>query len=676
MTYTQQEQELMKQYLDPTYRAEDQDPSGRYYYIEKDPYAYNIGKTSIAGKTKEQFVSTILADLVKAQKSVDSSMTTSQLKEYNSDLVSQIEAIYDKGGGGATTSGGTINYRRKNYIDSRLSDAILHMRQTGGTLVSGGASALKAAQKEMAATPESTPELLAAQKAAAQPASAQDTQIDPTTGLTIAQAKAKGVAWHAPTTEQGQAALAQQTPPATQPTAQPATQPTTLGSNAVAQQQTSTLPASTYAGPSIVDYLKSVGQPSDYASRAKMAQQYGVTNYTGTAEQNTQLLGTLRGAGASASQQPTAPATSAQQASTPTTSAQQPIITGQAGGATQYQETKIPSAEMSNEEISTSVKGLAEAGVDWKTIQSYLDAITLPEKSKAELTTEMYDKYGISDLEEKYASRPTETFEDIYKTIYESLDLAGLKAKIVALTDKLGNTEKEYTSAVGDINENPWISEAGRVGKIAKLSEQYEMTRSNINNQLTLLNNMEERGKSEAEKIATRTLEEFSQQKEWDKEELAYYLQRAEADVEAEMNLAEQNKTSQLLRYLPEYVSSLPKEQKEVDTQIIEVAGRKVLVNTQTGDIIKDLGVVSTSGSTTATTWTQLNKLGYSRKRANDGGWNFYKSGEPITAQEISEEVGTSMSTLLAGSTNPNDTEYLKEIKEGQGSYAAGFDDL
>ena len=55
-----------------------------------------------------------------------------------------------------------------------------------------------------------------------------------------------------------------------------------------------------YTGSSIVDYLKSVGQPSDFASRAKLATQKGITNYIGSAEQNTQLLGLLRGSAQSA----------------------------------------------------------------------------------------------------------------------------------------------------------------------------------------------------------------------------------------------------------------------------------------------------------------------------------------------------------------------------------------
>lgn len=50
----------------------------------------------------------------------------------------------------------------------------------------------------------------------------------------------------------------------------------------------------TYQGNSIYDYLKSTGQPTDFASRLVLARENGIQNYTGTAEQNTQLLNTLR----------------------------------------------------------------------------------------------------------------------------------------------------------------------------------------------------------------------------------------------------------------------------------------------------------------------------------------------------------------------------------------------
>jgi hypothetical protein len=45
---------------------------------------------------------------------------------------------------------------------------------------------------------------------------------------------------------------------------------------------------------SIVDYLKSIGMPSDFASRQKLAEQYGIKDYRGTAQQNLQLLALLK----------------------------------------------------------------------------------------------------------------------------------------------------------------------------------------------------------------------------------------------------------------------------------------------------------------------------------------------------------------------------------------------
>ncbi len=45
---------------------------------------------------------------------------------------------------------------------------------------------------------------------------------------------------------------------------------------------------------SIVDYLKSIGESHSFANRKKLADKYGIKNYSGTAAQNTQLLKKLR----------------------------------------------------------------------------------------------------------------------------------------------------------------------------------------------------------------------------------------------------------------------------------------------------------------------------------------------------------------------------------------------
>lgn len=72
-------------------------------------------------------------------------------------------------------------------------------------------------------------------------------------------------------------------------------------SNSTPPAKVDTRPApatsSGYSGPSVVEYLKSVGQDSSYSNRARLAQQHGISNYRGTAGQNTSLLNRLRAPG-------------------------------------------------------------------------------------------------------------------------------------------------------------------------------------------------------------------------------------------------------------------------------------------------------------------------------------------------------------------------------------------
>jgi flagellum-specific peptidoglycan hydrolase FlgJ len=61
---------------------------------------------------------------------------------------------------------------------------------------------------------------------------------------------------------------------------------------------TPTAPASTHQTAhykSLVDYLKAIGKDSSFAGRAILAKQHKISNYSGTADQNKQLLSLLQG---------------------------------------------------------------------------------------------------------------------------------------------------------------------------------------------------------------------------------------------------------------------------------------------------------------------------------------------------------------------------------------------
>lgn len=55
--------------------------------------------------------------------------------------------------------------------------------------------------------------------------------------------------------------------------------------------------SSTYKGNSIVDYLNSIDEPTSFSHRRELAKKHGFKNYTGTASQNLQLLNKLRAGG-------------------------------------------------------------------------------------------------------------------------------------------------------------------------------------------------------------------------------------------------------------------------------------------------------------------------------------------------------------------------------------------
>lgn len=90
---------------------------------------------------------------------------------------------------------------------------------------------------------------------------------------------------------------------------------------------------------SIVDFMKSKGMDSSYANRSKLANQYGITNYTGSANQNIALLGKVNTPKA----QPKAVSTPAPQAAqqAPVATTQQTKRTPQAQPVKQAPQAKL-----------------------------------------------------------------------------------------------------------------------------------------------------------------------------------------------------------------------------------------------------------------------------------------------------------------------------------------------
>lgn len=390
------------------------------------------------------------------------------------------------------------------------------------------------------------------------------------------------------------------------PTPTATTTPTTTAQPTSTQQTTQ--PAATgYTGPSVVDYLVSIGQPADFASRAKYAQQYGITNYTGTAEQNTQLLTMMRG-------KTTTPVQPTTQPVQPTT---QPAAIAPETTAPKDLET------MTDDEKAQEVVSLmAQLGMEYN--PDLIAAITGPTKeqqTEEEIRTELYTKYGI-DPDAVFDKEPEKGFEEVYSAAYAQAGLADIKTEIDDLRKKIADAEEKRDKAMENVNENPWLSEASRVGRVSRLQDKAQNELDRLTNQLTLATNVYERGKESAENVATRALNQFAQEREWAKEELDYYMARAELDIQARLATQKEEASSQSYRYVQDYMKALaeqPVAAEKLDTQVVEANGRKLLVNTQTGETIQDLGAADvggtgTSGGVENLTSAQLTALGFANR--------------------------------------------------------------
>lgn len=236
---------------------------------------------------------------------------------------------------------------------------------------------------------------------------------------------------------------APQQPGMPQDPTQPAQQGTTAPQQQQPPQQGQPAP---YTGPSIVDYLGSVGQASDFTSRAKMALQAGIQNYTGTAQQNTQLLNTLRGAPAATSGTPQGGTGSA------------------ATGGTE----------------STTNSGFADSGTGTGT-------------STAE---------GGTATDGTPAATPYDFIES-YKKVILDLGLPDIKAEFEKTQKEQADLETELSDKINDVNNDPWLSTSVRASEVTALKGKYEGRLGILTNKQQLYDSLYKQGVQQAQFLAT-----------------------------------------------------------------------------------------------------------------------------------------------------------------------------
>lgn len=232
-----------------------------------------------------------------------------------------------------------------------------------------------------------------------------------------------------------------------------------------------------YTGGSIVDFLNQSGQKSDFASRSQAAAQYGIRGYTGTAQQNTQLLNAMR-----TGQPP-------QVDTTPSTAVQPPT--------------------------ATTTTGVPTAAAPQDMLSSYGYALT-------------------SGAQQSFQIAPAKSFQEVYNGVYKSIGLGDVKKNIDKTMKDITKLDDELAEKTADINENPWLTEGVRVSQVRKLEERYDLKRAPYASNLTTLEDIYNNGRDEARYVATQTLNQYNQERQFQMDQIQAWQDAAERLYEAQ----------------------------------------------------------------------------------------------------------------------------------------------
>lgn len=231
---------------------------------------------------------------------------------------------------------------------------------------------------------------------------------------------------------------------------------------------------------SIVDYLKSKGQDSSYNNRKNLASQYGITNYAGTAAQNTNLLRALQSGskGSAASPQATNQATT--------------------GSNVTITPVNNASAENKNSQYLTGYQYQKYTPSD--RVNSYADKLADLEDDKPGAYVSKYDSQ-IDSIVNSILNRkqfdPNSVYDtDLYKNYREQYMQQGNKAmrdtigNISGMTGGYGST---YATAAGQQAYDNYMSQLGdkTMDIYDRVYQQYLNEGQELYNQLGMVNNQD-----------------------------------------------------------------------------------------------------------------------------------------------------------------------------------------
>ena len=147
---------------------------------------------------------------------------------------------------------------------------------------------------------------------------------------------------------------------------------------------------------------------------------------------------------------------------------------------------------------------------------------------------------------------PTQNTQDFYTQAYNSAGLLDIKQKWSDLNDQINQERTDLTTAQGNVNENPFLSEASRTGRLNRLDTQANANINNLIDQQSQLKDLYTQGLSEVEALTTKHAADFQTAQSLNASKLNFLLGLAETNATAQ----QQTNAAKVYRYLPNYLQA------------------------------------------------------------------------------------------------------------------------
>lgn len=157
----------------------------------------------------------------------------------------------------------------------------------------------------------------------------------------------------------------------------------------------------------------------------------------------------------------------------------------------------------------------------------------------------------IDQLSKQIFSVTVPSQQKIYEDAYNASELSGIKTRLEELNTTIARIRDAYSGKEADINENPFLSEASRVGRLRRLTDQRDGEIGNLLEEYKSYADLYNQGVEEINNSVARQVEDFNTQRQISGEELQYLLgiedakaSQLEATQKTAQTFAEKNNIS------------------------------------------------------------------------------------------------------------------------------------